>query len=213
MASINWQKEIQPLIKKYKGKKHPLDYNNDYELVVMVVLSAQDSDRNINKLAPELFKAFPDMKALSMADEESIYPFVQKVRGFRKKTAWLLEIARTIKTDKNIPDNLPELTKLPGIGRKSANVILRESGKNAEGIIVDLHVVRVAPRIGIAVGTDPKKLEKLMMEFIEAKDWGELGMAISFLGREICRPKNPKCPECVMIKICGYYKTEISKKI
>src|SRR5690348_8921627 len=75
-GSVDWQTEIQPLIQKYKGKRHPLDYNDTYELVVMVVLSAQDSDRNINKIAPELFGAFPDMKALSTANVESIYPFV-----------------------------------------------------------------------------------------------------------------------------------------
>ena len=206
MASINWQKEIQPLIKKYKGKQHPLEYRTTYELLVMVVLSAQDSDRNINKIAPELFKAFPDMKALSKADGESFYPFVSKVRNFGNKTKWLLEIGKTIKEDKNIPTTLDELTALPGIGRKSANVIMRETGVKAEGIIVDLHVVRVAPRLGIATGTDPKKIEKQLMEQIDQKDWGELGMAISFLGREICRPSNPKHAECVMNKVCAYYK-------
>jgi endonuclease-3 len=206
MAAHQWKKEIQPLLKKYKGKKHPLTYRNLYELLVMVVLSAQDSDRNINKLAPELFKAFPDMKSLAGANTESIYPFVKKIRNFRNKTKWLLELSGSIKTDLNIPTTLETLTELPGIGRKSANVILREAGLPAEGIIVDLHVVRVAPRLGIAQGTDPKKLEKQMMELLQPKDWGEAGMAISFLGREICRPKNPKCPECVMNRVCDYCK-------
>lgn len=206
MASIHWQKELQPLIKKYKGKKHPLDYRNPYELIVNVVLSAQDSDRNINKLSPELFKAFPDMKSLSKATPEGLYPFISKVRNFRNKTKWLLELSRTIKENKNIPANLEALTELPGIGRKSANVILRETGNKAEGIIVDLHVVRVAPRIGVASGTDPKKIEKQLMDVVDAKDWGEVGMAISFLGREICRPSNPKCIECVMNRVCKYYK-------
>jgi endonuclease-3 len=207
MASINWQKEIQPLIKKYKGKRHPLEYNNTYELVVMVVLSAQDSDRNINKIAPELFKTFPDMKSLSKASAESLFPFISKVRNFGNKTKWLLEIASTLKADKNIPTTLEQLTALPGIGRKSANVIMREAGVKAEGIIVDLHVVRVAPRLGVATGTDPKKLEKQMMALLDPKDWGETGMAMSFLGREICRPTNPKCPECVMNRVCEFYKS------
>ena len=146
------------------------------------------------------------MKALSMATTESVIPFVQKVRGHRKKTLWLLEIARTIKEDKKIPQTLEELTALPGIGRKSANVILREMDEPAVGIIVDLHVVRVAPRLGLAAGTDPKKLEKQMMDILSPKDWSEAGMAISFLGREICRP-NPKCTECLMPKVCAYYKS------
>jgi endonuclease III len=206
MASTNWQKEIQPLLKKYKGKKHPLDYNNVYELLVMVILSAQDSDRNINKLAPDLFKAFPNMKALAKADTESLFPFISKVRNFGNKTKWLLSLAAQIRDDKNIPTTMDELTALPGIGRKSANVIMRESGKKAEGIIVDLHVVRVAPRLGLATGTDPKKIEKQLMDAIDPKDWGEVGMAISFLGRETCRPTNPKCTECVMNKVCQFYK-------
>src|ERR1700690_4675075 len=91
MATHQWPKEIQPLLKKYKGKKHPLDYRNNYELIVMVVLSAQDSDRNINKLAPELFKSFPDMKSLAKADAESLYPLFQKIRNFRNKTKWLFQ--------------------------------------------------------------------------------------------------------------------------
>lgn len=206
MASHNWQKEMQPLINKYKGKRHPLDYRNNYELIVAVVLSAQDSDRNINKLAPAFFEAFPDMKSLARAEEELVLSLINKVRSSRKKTKWLLEIAAQIKEDKNIPTTLDALTELPGIGRKSANVIKREMGVKAEGIIVDLHVVRVAPRLGIAQGTDPKKLEKQMMELLDPKDWGEAGMAISFLGREICRPTNPKCGECVMNTVCNYYK-------
>jgi len=205
MASHNWQNEIQPLIKKYKGRKHPLDYQNRYELLVAVVLSAQDSDRHINKIAPDFFRSFPDMRALSRADAESIYALISDVRNFRNKTKWLMALASQIKDDKNIPTTLNELTELPGIGRKSANVILRESGLKAEGIIVDLHVVRVAPRLGIAKGADPKKLEAQMMEVLDKQDWGEVGMAISFLGREICRPTNPKCPECVMNKSCDYF--------
>ncbi len=163
--------DMVPLIKKYKGKKHPLDYNNVYELIVAVVLSAQDSDRNINKLAPEFFKAFPDMKALSQADAESIFPYVKKIRNSRNKTKWLLQLSAHIKEDKNIPTTLEALTELPGIGRKSANVIMREAGLKAEGIIDDLHVVRVAPRLGIAQGTDPKKLEKLLRKTSKTGDY------------------------------------------
>ncbi len=210
MKQVNWQKEFQPLIKKYKGKKHPLDYINTYQLVVMVILSAQDSDRNINKIAPELFKAFPDMKSLTRANAEMLYPFVSKVRNFGNKTKWLLELAKTLKDDKNIPTTMEELTALPGIGRKSANVIMRETGVPAAGIIVDLHVVRVAPRIGIATGTDPKKIEKQLMDVLDPKDWGEAGMAISFLGREICRPANPKCMECIMKNVCEFYKEQVA---
>ena len=200
---IDWPEAIKPLLKKYKDKKHPLEYKNIYQLVVMVVLSAQDSDRHINKIAPALFEAFPGMQALSNATPESLQPFIGDVRNFANKTKWLLEMAQTIKKDSNIPLTLDALTELPGIGRKSANVIKREAGTPAEGVIVDLHVVRVAPRLGIATGSDPKKIEKQIMDTLPQKEW-DAGMAMSFLGREICRPQ-PKCEICLMRSVCGYY--------
>ena len=205
MKAINWQNELKPLLAKYKGKKHPLDYKNTYQLLVMVVLSAQDSDKHINQVAIDFFKVFPDIKSLAKANEQDLFQLIGKVRNFGNKTKWLLQLAQTIKEDKNIPLTMEALTELPGIGRKSANVIMRESGVKAEGIIVDLHVVRVAPRIGIACGTDPKKIEKQIMEVVPEKDWGEIGMAISFLGREICRPTNPNHHECPLNKVCQYY--------
>lgn len=207
MAKQNWSDALKPLLAKYKGKPHPLEYKNIYQLVVMVILSAQDSDKHINEVAPPFFKAFPDMKALGRADAEMLYKFIGKVRNFGNKTKWLLDLAQKIKDDKNIPLTMEELIELPGIGRKSANVIMREAGVKAEGVIVDLHVLRVAPRLGIASGTDPKKMEKQIMEEIPQKDWGQIGMAISFLGRETCRPTGPKCGECVVSKSCAYFKT------
>ncbi|MEO8961555.1 MAG: endonuclease III, partial [Ginsengibacter sp.] len=125
---INWPEAIKPLLKKYKGKKHPLDYENNYQLIVTIILSAQDSDKHINQLAPELFKAFPNIKALSRATPETLFPFVGKVRGHAKKINWLISLAQQIKKDSSIPITLDELTALPGIGRKSANVFMREAG-------------------------------------------------------------------------------------
>jgi len=200
---INWPEAIKPLIKKYKGKKHPLDYENTYQLLVGVILSAQDSDRHINQLSPKLFEAFPDMEALSLATPETLFPFIGSVRNYANKTKWLLTLAQSIKKDSNIPLTLDALTELPGIGRKSANVIMREAGAKPEGVVVDLHVVRVAPRLGIATGTDPKKIEKQIMETLPQSEW-DAGMAMSFLGREICRPQ-PKCEICLMKSVCAYY--------
>ena len=176
----------------------------------MVVLSAQSTDNVVNLIAPKLFEAFPDMQSLARATPETLFPLIGKVRNFANKANWLMDIARQIKSDKNIPLTHDELTKLKGIGTKSANVILREAGKPAEGVIVDLHVVRVAPRLGIATGTDPKKIEKQIMEQLPKKQW-DAGMAMSFLGREICRPK-PLCEECFMRKVCLYYNTVVLKK-
>ena len=207
MSKTNWSEALKPLLKKYKGKTHPLQSKNLYQSVVMVILSAQDSDKHINEIAPKLFKAFPDMRSLSKADAEALFPFVSSVRNFGNKTKWLIELAQTVKEDKKIPLTMEELIELPGIGRKSADVIMREAGVKAVGVIVDLHVVRVAPRLGIASGTSPITIEKEIMAKIPQKDWGEIGMAISFLGRETCRPTNPKHDECVVNKSCEYYKS------
>lgn len=205
--NVHWPKAMQPLIEKYKNTKHPLDYKNTYQLMVMVILSAQDSDKHINSIAPQFFEKFPDMQVLSHATEAQLHSIIGKVRNFGNKTKWLMEIAQTLKKDSNIPLTLEKLTELPGIGRKSANVILRESGKEPEGVIVDLHVVRVAPRLGIATGTDPKKIEKQIMEALPKNEW-DAGMAMSFLGREICRP-TPKCEMCLMRKVCQYYQNNV----
>lgn len=201
---IDWPEAIKPLLEKYKNKKHPLDYKNNYQLLVGVILSAQDSDKHINQISPELFKAFPNMEALSRATPETLYPYIGKVRSFSNKTKWLIALAQTVKKDSNIPLTIDGLTALTGIGRKSANVIMREAAAPPEGVVVDLHVVRVAPRLGIASGTDSKKIEKQIMEILPKKEW-DAGMAMSFLGREICRP-TPKCEECLMNTVCEYYK-------
>ena len=204
----NWNQELEPLLEKYRGKKHPLDYQNLYQLVVMVVLSAQDSDANINKIAPSLFEIYPNMESLGVSNVDSLIPHISKVRNFGTKASWLIEIAQTLKEDKNIPTTMTELVALKGIGRKSANVIMREAGSQAEGIITDLHVIRVTPRIGlITESKDGNKVEKQLMQILPQALWGEIGMAISFLGREICRPTNPKCDICPINKSCQYYNT------
>ncbi len=201
----NWSSQLLPLIEKYKGKKHPLNYENTYQLMVAVVLSAQDSDANINKIAPEFFNRFPNLETLAVVSVEDVIPFVTKVRNFNTKASWLVEIAQTLKTNNAIPHKMDELVALKGIGRKSANVIMREAKVPAEGIIADLHVIRVAPRIGLIVESkDGNKVEKQLMSVLPKEIWGEIGMAISFLGREICRPTNPKCSECPIQDCCQY---------
>jgi len=203
---MNYLPQLQLLFKKYGKKKHPLEYVNVYQLVVMVVLSAQTTDALVNKLAPELFKHFPSMKHLAAAHPEELFPFIKSVRGFRKKADWLVRIAQVLRDEKRILLTQKELTELPGIGRKSANVIIREAGGEPEGIIVDLHVLRVVPRLGITAENKPEKIEKALMEVIPKKYWNAAGMSFSHLGRELCRPTKPNCAECVMHSVCEYCK-------
>ncbi|MFH7019183.1 endonuclease III domain-containing protein [Flavobacterium sp. FlaQc-47] len=205
----NWAVKLKPILKKYKGKTHPLDYKSTYQLLVMVVLSAQDSDANINKISPALFEKFPTLKSLSKTNSETFIPYISKVRNYPTKAGWLLEIAKTIKNDEEIPLTMQGLTALKGVGRKSANVIMRETNQPVEGIIADLHVIRVAPRIGIIKESkDGNKVEKELMQVLPKSIWSEIGMAISFHGREICRPK-PKCEECELTDVCHYYLTQV----
>lgn len=202
----DWAEKLAPILTKYEGRKHPLDYQNLYQLLLMVVLSAQDSDANINKIAPILFEVFPNMESLSVSNVDALIPHISKVRNFSTKANWLLEITQILQKNENIPLTMDGLTALKGIGRKSANVIMREANVTVEGIIADLHVIRVAPRIGlIPESKDGNKVEKQLMQALPKEIWGEIGMAISFLGREFCRP-TPKCEECPINGVCGYYK-------
>ncbi|MFE3849394.1 endonuclease III domain-containing protein [Flavobacterium sp. LB3P45] len=209
--STDWATKLEPILTKYKGRKHPLDHHNLYQLLVMVVLSAQDSDAHINKIAPALFEGYPNMESLAVSNFDALIAYISNVRNFGNKAKWLLEIAQIVKKDENIPLTMDDLVALKGIGRKSANVIMREAKVPADGIIADLHVIRVAPRIGLITETnDGIKAEKQLMQVIPKEIWGEIGMAISFLGREICRPQ-PKCEECPINEVCNYYNTVFKK--
>lgn len=206
MAKTDWNKALAPLFRKYGKRKHPLEYRNLYQLIVMVILSSRSTDVLINKIAPALFKAFPSIRKMAKAQPEELFPYVHGITNFRHKSEWIVSIAKTVGNDLNIPRDMEGLTKLPGIGRKSANVIIGESGGKPEGVIVDLHVARVAPRLGVTKSEKPDKIEEDLMKEISPRYWHKAGMGMTFLGREICRPKNPKCPECVVREMCAYYR-------
>lgn len=209
-AKKDWATALAPLVKKYAKKKHPLKYRNNYQLLVEVVLSARSTDEHINNIAPALFSAYKDMPALSSANPRDLYPLLRGVTNFAHKADWLVRIAQQVKTNRGIPMDMEQLTELPGIGRKSANVIMREAGRPAEGIVVDLHTVRVANRLGVVKEEDPGKIEEKLMKVLPRDEW-DVGMAMSFLGREICRPK-PLCEVCLMRKVCAYYQKVVKKE-
>ncbi len=209
MLFENWKENLQPLLEKYKGKKHPLAYQNTYQLLIMVILSAQDSDANINKVTQLFFQRYPDISSLTKTSIEEITSYLTSVKNYQNKSKWIIETANVLRSDENIPTNLINLIALKGIGRKSANVILRETNQKPEGIIIDLHVIRVAPRIGLTPKLeDGNKIEKLLMEQLPYEIWNEIGMAFSFLGREICRPTNPKCEICPVKIHCIYFNNQ-----
>ena len=210
MLFDNWKEDLQPLMDKYSNRKHPLAYQNTYQLLIMVLLSAQDSDANINVITTPFYEKYPNIRSLSIAKNPDIEAYLYTVENYKNKMIWLVELANDLMTDENIPTNLTDLTAIKGIGRKSANVILREINKKPEGIIVDLHVIRVAPRIGLTLPhQDGNKIEKQLMDKLPYEMWNEIGIALSFLGREICRPTNPVCEVCPVNSVCNYYTNNI----
>lgn len=201
---IDWKEELLPILEKYRDKIHPLEYRNIYQLLIMTILSAQDSDDNINKIALAFFNKFPDLLSLAQSDTKEINIFILDIKYHKNKALWIFNIAKKIKNESHITLILKELTSLKVVGRKTANVIIREAKVTLGGIMVDLHVLSVAPRIGIIKPTkDGSKAEKDLMAVLPREIWNDIGMCISFLGREICRP-HPKCYE-YPIKYCCQY--------
>lgn len=205
----DWSEIFKPLIEKYRNHRHPLHYGNIYQLFVMVILSAQDRDDHINSLAPTLFDKYPTVNALAEANENDLTQLLQSVRYHSNKIQWILQTVRIISDKGYIPETMKELTTLPGIGRKSANVLLREMGKPAEGVLVDLHVLRVAPRLGITKAKAADTIEKDIMKNIPKSIWADAGLSLSFLGREICRPSNPKHNQCLLAESCNWYNSSL----
>lgn len=202
----DWNQALRPLFEKYRGRKHPLEYHNLYQLLVMVLLSARDADKHINALAPALFRRFPRVEELAQASLAELLPFIRDVTNAQAKAQWLLEDAQVLQRDMNIPLTLAGLTGLKGIGRKSANVIMSQMGVPAEGVICDLHTMRVAPRLGIAQGATAEKIEPQLMKAVPQENWHILGMALTFLGRETCRPTSPRCDQCLAETFCEYHR-------
>ena len=202
----DWSQLLKVILNLYKDRKFPLNYTNNYQLLVVVVLSAQDSDANINKLTPHFFKHFPDFTSITYSNVAELTSYFIDVENINTKTKWIFEIAHQLHLSQEIPLTMNELLQLKGVGRKSANAILRENNIKAVGILVDLHVIRVSTRLGIAQkSNDGNQIEKQLMQQLPTKIWKDVGMALSFLGREICRPKNPKCFDCPLQKDCTFY--------
>lgn len=174
---------------KYEERKQPLAYQNNYQLLLAVLLSAQDSDANINAILLPFFERYNNSSELYSATYADIMPYLITVKNYVNKTNYIVELAKKLNANDNIPINLTDLTAIKRIGRKSANVIKREMHKNADVIIVDLHVIRVTRKIGQTVQHENgNKIEKQLMDRLPYKVWNEIGMALSILGREIWSP-------------------------
>ncbi len=189
----------------YPDVKTQLDHENPFELLIATILSAQCTDRQVNAVTPALFSAFPGPRALADAPLEQIENLVRstgffhnKARNIRNCAAMLVEIF-----DGRIPETLDELVKLPGVGRKTANVVL-SAAFGADAVVVDTHVKRISNRLGLTQNDDPVRIEFDLMNVLPREAWNDFGLHLIYFGREICMARKPKCGKCALYDLCEY---------
>lgn len=197
-------KIAQALKKAYPEPKTELTYKNEYELVVAVMLSAQTTDKKVNQVTPGLFKKYPNWGSLANANTNEVGQIIRQVNFYKGKADRLVKAGQVVTADfgGKLPKDMANLMKIPGVARKSANVITQELWDIAEGIVVDTHVSRVSNRLGLTKETDPKKIEKDLMKIIPKNYWRNFSGAAVLHGRYICTAKKPKCQDCVLNKLC-----------
>jgi len=201
------------LERQHPGADTELNYRNPYELLVATILSAQCTDERVNQVTPALFKRYPNAAALHKASTEDLEPQIQSTGFFRAKSKSLAGMAAKVveRHAGEIPKTMDELTELPGVGRKTANVVLGHA-LGVPGLPVDRHVLRVSNRIGIASGDDPEGVEEQLCAAMPRAKWTKTSDTLILHGRRICKPK-PLCEQCAVREDCDYYRTVVSKAI
>ena len=180
-----------------------LDYTSDLELLIATMLSAQCTDERVNIVTKDLFARYKNVSDFANADIEELEHMVKPTGFFRAKAAHIKEASMMIMTEHGgkVPDNIDDLTKLPGVGRKTANVILTHI-YNVPGIVVDTHVKRITGRLGLTKERDPVKIEFDLYKKLPKEHWGRLNYQLITFGREICTARSPMCGQCFMADIC-----------
>lgn len=196
------------LSKEYSDAKCGLDYNNALELTIALILAAQCTDKRVNIIRPILFERYPDVQALAKASQEDVEEIIQSCGFYKNKAKNIISTANVIvdSFNGNVPYTMEHLTTLPGIGRKSANIILQECFDTTVGIAIDTHVGRITKRIGLTNNTDPIKIEQDLMNLLPKEMWNKINHLCVWHGRAICDAKKPKCDECPIKEICKYQK-------
>ncbi len=181
-----------------------LRFDDDFQLLVSVILSAQCTDAMVNKVTPKLFKRFGTPKAMADADRKEIEAIIRPTGFFRQKAKNIQGAARRIvdEHDGNVPDTMEELTTLPGVARKTANVVLWNAHGKRNGIAVDTHVKRIANLLRLTRHDDPDKIEQDLMKVVPEEDWGQFTHLMIDHGRAICVARRPKCEPCILNDVC-----------
>ena len=198
---------LAKLEETYPDAKAELVFSNPYEMLVATMLSAQCTDKQVNKVTPAVFARWPDADAMAGAEVEELFPMVKSC-GFRSKAGNIIAACRIIKEQHGgqVPDTMEELTALPGVGRKTANVVL----SNAFGIpafAVDTHVFRVSNRLGLCRADTVEETERQMTRLIPREKWGQAHHWLIWHGRRLCKAQRPLCAECALRELCPYHQS------
>ncbi len=192
------------LEKEYSDAEIALEYTNPLELLIATILSAQATDEQINAITPKLFKKYKTPEDYANADLAELEQVIKSSGFYHNKAKNIKNCAKTlIETfHSKVPKTMDELLELPGVGRKTANIVLANAFGVIEGIAVDTHVGRLAQRLGLSESDDPKKIEADLMKIVPKDEWMRITDLLIFHGRRVCTAKKPNCPGCVLNKIC-----------
>jgi endonuclease-3 len=191
------------LVRSYPELRVPLRHRNTFELLIAVILSAQCTDEAVNQVTPELFRRYPDPQALAQASSTDIEPIIRPLGLFHAKAKSLVKCARQLVEEfgSEVPATMEDLTRLSGVGRKTANVILGHAF-DTPGIIVDTHCKRVSGRLGLTRHQDPTKIERDLSRLLPAKEWTGFSHRLIIHGRRVCHARNPACDQCALNDLC-----------
>lgn len=186
----------------------PLDHANPFQLLVAVILSAQCTDVMVNKVTPALFARFPDAASMAAADPGEVEALIHRTGFFRAKTRSLIGMAQALveRFGGNVPGRMEDLVTLPGVGRKTANVMLGH-WFGVPGVVVDTHVLRLSRRLGLTEEDDPVKVERDLQALLKRADWSSTTMRLIYHGRAVCVARRPRCGECAFAGFCPTART------
>jgi endonuclease III len=195
---------IERLEAEYPDATTSLDHRSPYELLVATILSAQCTDARVNMVTPELFRRYPTVQDLAGAKAEDVEAIIRSTGFFRQKTRSLLGMAEAVVAQHggSIPDTMADLVRLPGVGRKTANVVLGNAFDTDEGVVVDTHVKRLSGRLGLTAHTDPVRVEPDLMKLVPTDAWTDLPHLFIYHGRAVCQARKPLCHQCVLADLC-----------
>ena len=197
--------ELKPILSEsYPDLTVSLDWNTPLQLLVATILSAQCTDERVNRVTPELFNRYPDVRALANADRQELEGLVRSTGFYRNKAKNIQGMAQRLVAEHGgrVPEAMEELIHLPGVARKTANVVLSNAFGLNQGVVVDTHVKRVAGRLGLTAKTDPVRVERDLMELLEPTDWHSFPWRLILHGRRRCDARRPDCASCEVRGLC-----------